>query len=76
MLQIWGAEQKRLYLDLIWDRFEDILANPSKWRKREDLFPGWQIAAQGKHVILFRIQGKVIQVVRILHSAMDHKRHG
>ncbi len=26
---------------------------------------------QGRHVILFRVQGKTLQIVRILHSAMD-----
>jgi len=74
-LETWGPDQERIYLDSMWNRFEEILADPEKWRRREDLFPGCQIAAQGKHVILFRIEGKVIQVVRILHSAMDFKRH-
>lgn len=59
----------------MWNRFEEILIDPERWRRREDLFPGCQIAAQGKHVILFRIEGKGIQVVRILHSAMDFKRN-
>ena len=75
-LETWGPDQERIYLDSMWNRFEEILADPEKWRRREDLFPRCQIAAQGKHVILFRIEGKVIQVVRILHSAMDIKRHG
>lgn len=74
-METWGAEQERLYLDSMWDRFEDILTDPAKWRRREDLFPGCQIAAQGKHVILFRINGNIVQVVRILHGAMDFKRH-
>ncbi len=74
-LETWGAEQERLYLDSMWTGFEDILADPEKWRRRDDLFPGCQIAAQGKHVILFKIEGKGIQIVRILHSAMDFKRH-
>ena len=73
--ETWGADQERIYLESMWNRFEEMLANPDRWRLREDLFPGCQITAQGKHVILFRIEGKVIQVVRILHSAMDFKRH-
>jgi plasmid stabilization system protein ParE len=39
------------------------------------LFPGCRIAAQGRHVILFHIEGEVLQIVRILHAAMDFKRH-
>ena len=74
-LETWGPEQERIYLDSMWGKFEEILANPEKWRRRDDLFPGCRIASQGKHVILFRTQGKTLQVARILHSAMDFKRH-
>lgn len=70
----WGAEQEQVYLDEIWSKFEEILSDPQRWRFRNDLFPDCQIAAQGQHVILFRMQGKSLQVVRILHSAMDFPR--
>lgn len=73
--ETWGAEQERIYLDLMWDKFEEILADPERWRSRQDLFPGCRIASQGKHVILFRIKGNVLQIVRLLHSAMDFKLH-
>lgn len=74
-LEQWGADQEQIYLESMWSRLEEILADPERYRRRDDLFPGCQIAAHGKHVILFRIHGKSIQVVRILHSAMDFKRH-
>ena len=74
-LETWGSEQESIYLDLIWSKFEEILSDPERSRRREDLFPGCRIAAQGKHVILFRVEGKTLQVIRILHSAMDFKRH-
>ena len=74
-LQVWGAEQEQVYLDSVWKKFGDLLANPERWRKRDDLFPGCQIAAHAQHVILFRINGSDLQVVRILHAAMDSPRH-
>jgi len=74
-LETWGPEQECIYLDSLWSKFEEILSTPERWRRREDLFPGCRIAAQGKHVILFRFEGKVLQIVRILHSAMDFKQH-
>lgn len=76
-LEKWGERQEQFYLDAMWNRFEEILIDPDpdRWRVREDLFPGCQLAAQGKHVILFRIRGKTLQIVRILHSAMDYPRH-
>jgi toxin ParE1/3/4 len=74
-LEKWGAEQENSYLEGLWAKFEEILKNPLKFRMRPDLFPGCQIAAQGKHVILFRVQSDVLQIVRVFHGAMDFKRH-
>ena len=74
-LETWGEPQEQEYLDALWTLFEEILADPERWRFRNDLFAGCQIASQGKHVILFRIDTEVLQVVRILHSAMDFRRH-
>ncbi len=76
-LEKWGQRQEQIYLDAMWDTFEEIVADPDpdRWRSRDDLFPGCQSAAQGKHVILFRVRSRTLQIVRILHSAMDFKRH-
>ena len=73
-LETWGPEQEQRYLDALWKKFAEILADPQRWRRRDDLFPGCQLAAQGKHVILFRVQGSVLEIVRILHGAMDFRR--
>ena len=74
-LEHWGEEQEEKYLSDLWDRFEVIQASPDGCRSRDDLFPGCQLATQGKHVILFRIDDNILQVVRVLHSAMDFQRH-
>ena len=74
-LDTWGGEQEEVYLNDLWKKFEDILDDPSRWRFRNDLFPGCQIASQGRHVILFRFQGKTLQIVRTLRSAMDFPSH-
>ena len=71
----WGEEQEAVYLNALWSKFELILSDPQRFRFRRDLFPDCQIASQGKHVILFRIQGETLQIVRILHGAMDLPRH-
>jgi toxin ParE1/3/4 len=74
-LERWGPAQEAIYLDRMWTKFESLLADSRPYRFRPDLFPGCQIAAEGKHVILFRVQHSTLQVVRVLHGAMDFKRH-
>lgn len=74
-LETWGEEQEERYLRNLWIRFEAIRSNPHHFRLREALFPGCRIAAEGRHVILFRVDDGTLQIVRALHSAMDFKRH-
>ena len=74
-LERWGSAQETAYLDRMWEKFESILANPAPYRARPDLFPGCQLAVEGKHVILFRVNKSTLQIVRVLHSAMDFTRH-
>jgi toxin ParE1/3/4 len=74
-LDRWGAFQEERYLDQLWRRFEDIIEDSSRFRFRHDLFPGCQIAAEGRHVILFRVRKDILEVVRVLHGAMDFKSH-
>ncbi len=74
-LERWGPTQEMVYLDQMWEKFETLLADSSPYRSRPELFPGCQVAAEGKHVILFRVNKSTLQIVRVLHSAMDFKRH-
>jgi toxin ParE1/3/4 len=75
-LDQWGPDQEQAYMDAMWSKFEELTSAPERFRNREDLFPECQIAAQGKHVILFRVNdGDILQIVRVLHSAMDYSRH-
>ena len=74
-LETWGGEKEEVYLNDLWKMFEYILDDSSRWRFRNDLFPGCQVASQGRHVILFRVQGNTLQIVRILQSAMDFLSH-
>ena len=74
-LETWGAEQEERYLNRIWAKLDSLRADPTRCRLRADLFPGCRIAAEGKHVILFRANDDLLEVVRVLHAAMDFKRH-
>lgn len=74
-LETWGDDQERRYLDRMWSRFQDLCLHPERYRVRPDLFPGCRIAAEGRHVILFRAESENLEIVRVLHAAMDFKRH-
>ena len=74
-LETWGSAQEQAHLESIWKRFGEIMADPRLFRFRNDLFKHCQLAAEGKHVILFRVDEDALQIVRVLHSAMDFRKH-
>lgn len=74
-LENWGPEQEEAYLRQVWNRFEVIRTAPGSHRLREDLFPGCRLASEGRHVILFQAGPETLTIVRVLHAAMDFKRH-
>jgi len=74
-LGTWGQEQEERYLKKLYRKFSEILEEPARWRFREDLFPRCQVAAEGRHLILFQVNDGVLLIVRILHGTMDLGRH-
>lgn len=70
-LQTWGAEQESLYLGGLWRRLEAIRASPEVHRIRKDLAIRCRSARHEKHVIFFSVEEEVIEIIRILHGAMD-----
>lgn len=74
-LQTWGSEQEHRYLRGLWNRLTAIGSNPESFRTREDLAEGCRSARYEKHVIFFSVQGDTLQVIRILHEAMDFCSH-
>ena len=74
-LQNWGAEQEDIYLKGLWKKLAAIQFDPSSFRLREDLVKGCRSARHEKHVIFFAVHGQTLQIIRILHVAMDFSSH-
>ena len=71
----WGSKKADNYVANLWDKLQKILQAPQEYRFRHDLYANCQLAVHEKHVILFRVAGQTIEIARILHSAMDAKKH-
>jgi toxin ParE1/3/4 len=74
-LRNWGAEQEQRYLNGLWEKLAAIQSNPSSFRLREDLVKGCRSTRHGQHVLFFAVQGQMLQIIRILHGAMDFSNH-
>jgi toxin ParE1/3/4 len=74
-LETWGPEQEERYLQGLWTRLAEIREHPESFRMRTEFAAGCRSARVGSHVIFFRIREQALEVMRILHVAMDYSRH-
>ncbi|MSQ92674.1 MAG: type II toxin-antitoxin system RelE/ParE family toxin [Gammaproteobacteria bacterium] len=79
-----GEVQARTYFETISAALNDLAAGPTivGARKRDDILKGiftLHVARKGRHFVMFRVgrapERKVIEVLHLLHDAMDLQRH-
>lgn len=76
-LETWGERQFAKYRALLDQSFAKIAGNPLTLRSkdRHEIFPGCRTFHVGRHVILYRIKGNVVEIARVLHDSMECERH-
>jgi len=71
----WGSAQRRRYLALLGTALKALAANPALGRIRDDLEFDCRSFRKGRHVIFYRVAPEGVDVLRILHDAMDPSLH-
>ncbi len=52
-----------------------IIQNPQSGHKRDDVPEGYFVWTVREHIMIYRIAGETIYLVRILHGRMNFKLH-
>ena len=73
--QRWGRSQADKYLEMIEKGCDLLAMHPTLGSVQEGFFPGLRKFPVGKHYIFYRVAGNGIEVIRVLHQAMDVSRH-
>ena len=71
----WGEAQAEKYLRQLDARFKLLARSPELGRRCDHVRPGLLKYAEGRHVIYYRDTGATVDIVRVLHDAMDPDRH-
>ena len=61
------------FLDRIASKCNDLAAHPTSGRSRDELIPGIRSFVCDNRVIFYRPADDGIEIIRILHGAMDIK---
>jgi toxin ParE1/3/4 len=67
----WGRDQANRYLAEIDAGLAKVALEPWIRRACDDVRPGYFRLIVGAHVAFYRLDGDQLEVVRILHGAMD-----
>ena len=71
----WGEAQAEDYTRNIQAACEALSKGKMVSRSAEDIRQGYRKVAVGSHVLFFRLQSGVVEIIRILHQSMDVERH-
>lgn len=67
----WSIEQANRYYNLIFDEIDFICKNPRTGRPMESVRKNYRSAKVKSHLIFYRVENGIVQIVRILHERMD-----
>lgn len=70
----WGEDRGRAYKTLLDAAFLRLSEYPLLGRRRDDVRPGLRSIAVGQHIVLYRIEGEEVVVVRVEHGRRDIAR--
>ena len=71
----WGQDQAEKYVRDVQRDILFVAADPRCGRSAENVRAGYFKYPTGSHVLFYRLTSQGIDVVRILHSAMDFDQH-
>jgi len=77
----FGARQAEAYTDLLLAAVETLARDPlggATKARDNDIGAGFRslhVARPGRHILLYRLEGERVLIVRILHDSMELSRH-
>ena len=73
--ETWGETQFLVYRDKIHEALQTLRSNPRLGHRRSDLPATHQAFLVGSHIIVYRMRGDTVAVMRILHQRMSLGKH-
>jgi toxin ParE1/3/4 len=67
----WGDIQASNYEEAIHHAFENLCAHPEIGKTRDDLLSDLRSHLVVSHIIIYRVDGDTLNVLRIVHQRMD-----
>jgi toxin ParE1/3/4 len=73
--QQWGERQADLYLQQVDDAVRNLAEFPELGVPCDHIRAGYRKLQVNRHLIFYRLPGQRIEIIRVLHQAMDVEAH-
>ena len=64
----WGSKQAERYAEGLFAVFDLLAEFPEMARERVEFTPFVRIHLSGSHLVIYRLDGRGIEIIRILHA--------
>ena len=71
----WGLARRNAYLSSLIETLEHLRISPALGRNRDGIRPGLHSFPSGRHITFYRHSDENLEVIRILHQAMEKENH-
>jgi len=71
----WNEEQADRYHDQLIEGLENLKANPKIGKSRESIREGYRSIQINHHIIYYRLDDEIIDIIRVLHESMLSTKH-
>ena len=67
----WGVTQADRYADGLFALFDLLAGFPEMARERTEFAPPVRIHPSGAHLVIYRLEGQGVEIIRILHARQN-----
>lgn len=71
----WGEERGDRYHDELFKGMNRLIDHPMSGQSREQVRQGYRSIQINRHVVYYRLDGEIIDIVRVLHERMIPQKH-
>ncbi len=73
-IELFGARQARSYHEALSDLFALLATSPRMGRERSELIPPARVHPFRSHIVIYRIEGENILIIRVRHGREDWRQ--
>ncbi len=70
-VQTWSLSQAKIYDTTLLHAIENIAENPYTGKPYDHVRRGYRRYTVKKHFIFYKVHGRIVEIVRVLHQQMD-----